>query len=582
MRATPADSSRPAGGAGRGGRVGSALLTALLLSGCPAATAAEPPWFADRSEASGLIFHHVNGMSGHRYMAEMMGAGVALLDYDGDGDLDVYLVQGRPLGIAGPADLFTTPRHDPPWTDRLFRNDGPGDGLSMRFTDVTEQAGLAPGAGYGMGVAAGDYDGDGHVDLYVTALGPNRLLRNLRDGRFEDVTAAAGVDDPRWSVPAAFLDYDADGDLDLYVGNYVDHSPDNHRECRASTGIDTYCSPLMYRPESDRLFRNEGDGTFRDVSRSSGIAAPLAGALGVIPADLDDDGDLDLYVANDGLPNLLWLNQGDGVFVEDAVFAGVAVDRNGMPEASMGVDAGDPDGDGDLDLFMTHLRGQTNTLYLNDGFGVFEDRTIAMGLAEVSFRMTGFGTAWLDVDNDGLLDLVVVNGEVVVPPERAGEGALPLDQPDQLFRGTADGWLVDASALAGPALTRSGVSRGLAIGDLDGDGDDDLIVTVNDGRVRLLENLVGQDAHWLGLEVVDAAGSSALGARVELLDTDGATVASAVVRRAGSYASARDPRLRFGLGESEASRSVRVCWPSAGCRVFERLRADRYHQLAPR
>jgi enediyne biosynthesis protein E4 len=570
----------PRGAAKLARSVGSALLAAWLTTG---ATATEPPVFEDVATEAGLTFQHFNGMTGRRYFAEMMGAGGALFDFDGDGDLDIYLVQGRLLDPdASMTDALIRPQHDPPDVDRLYRNDSPRDldgrVTALRFTDITQAAGLAPGQGYGMGVTAGDFDGDGWTDLYVTAMGANRLLRNSGTGRLIDVTESAGVDDRRWSVSAAFTDIDRDGDLDLFVGNYVDFRIDNNRDCRSSTGMGTYCSPLMYRPAGDSLFINLGDGRFEDRSEAAGVSQPRGGALGVLPADLDGDDWPDLYVANDGTPNIMWVNRHDGSFSDEALLAGTALDRDGAPEASMGIDAGDFDNDGDLDLFMTHLTGQTNTLYVNDGDGWFADRTARLGLGDPSFSYTGFGAAWLDYDNDGLLDLLTVNGEVVVPPDRRTDDPLPLQQTDQLFRNSG-GRFEERTQSAGASLANSGVSRGLAIGDIDDDGDVDILISDNGGPVRLLVNRVGQDAHWLGLDLRDDHGGVALGARVRLLLDQDALGSLRYVHVAGSYASSSDPRIVYGLADDGEPVDVRVDWPDGNSELFEDLEADRYHRL---
>jgi hypothetical protein len=351
----------------------------------------EAPLFVDVTEASGLDFVHVNGMAGAFYMPENLGSGGALIDYDGDGDLDVYLVQGREIGPG--ATVAGT-------TDRLYRNDT--NGGALRFTDVTASARL-PEALYGMGAATGDTDGDGRVDLYVTGFGRNRLLRNRtgEDGvpRFEDVTEAAGVDDTRWSVPALFFDYDRDGRLHLFVGNYLEFTFDTHRPCSTLAGAPDYCDPSAYGGVGDRLFHNLG-GSFEDVTEAAGLDQAQGKALGAVAFDADGDGWLDLYVANDGTPNHLWMNRRDGTFEDEALLAGAAVNEEGLAEASMGVDAEDADLDGDADLFMTHFSDETNTLYVNDGSGQFEDRSVPSGLAVPSLEANGFGTAWLDVDSE--------------------------------------------------------------------------------------------------------------------------------------------------------------------------------------
>ncbi|KPK60026.1 MAG: hypothetical protein AMJ59_08500 [Gammaproteobacteria bacterium SG8_31] len=532
--------------------------------------------FVDATTRSGLEFQHFNGMSGELYFPEMMGGGVALFDYDGDGDLDVYLVQGHMLGGKPVAEATFPPAHPVPLTDRLYRNDLE-DGR-VTFKDVTESAGIRA-EGYGMGVAAGDYDNDGHVDLYVTNFGANELWRNRGDGTFEDVTGKAGVGDPNWSVSASWLDYDRDGWLDLYVGNYVDYSFDNPKPCRSSTSARDYCSPLVYQPQVDSLFRNRGDGTFEDVSESTGIRRAYGGALGVVAADFNGDRWPDIYVANDGVANQLWINDGKGRFDNDAVMAGVAFNMDGSPEASMGVDAGDFDGDGDEDLFMTHLTRETNTLYINDGRGWFEDRTVAMGLANPSFAYTGFGTAWIDYDRDGWLDLLVVNGAVTrVEAQLMAGDPYPLKQPDQLFRNLGDGRYTEVTAQAGTAFKASLVSRGAAFGDLDQDGDPDVVIGNNAGPARVLINVLQGDAGWIGLRLVTREGRrDAYGARVAL-EADRPLWRR--VRADGSYASSNDSRVLFGLGpKAPAELAVRVIWPNGVEERFAGLATGRYHQL---
>jgi hypothetical protein len=557
-------------------RFRSAAFALTVLAAGPACGADA---FVDVTAASGLEFEHFNGMSGELYFPEMMGSGVALFDYDNDGDLDVYLVQGQMLGPAGVEAATFPPPSAPPLSDQLFRNDGPGPDGVPRFVDVTAAAGLRA-TGYGMGVAAGDYDGDGLVDLYVTNFGPNQLWRNAGDGRFVDVTARAGVEDARWSVSAAWTDYDRDGRLDLYVGNYVQYTLANAKPCRSSTSARDYCSPKVYEPSVDSLFRNLGDGRFEDASEGAGIRAAYGGALGVVAADFDGDRWPDLYVANDGVANQLWINRRDGRFSDEAMLAGVAVNMDGSPEASMGVDAGDFDGDGDEDVFLTHLARETNTLYINDGTGWFEDRTVAMGLANPSFAFTGFGTAWVDYDNDGWLDILAVNGAVTLieAQVRAGEPH-PLKQSNQLFRNLGDGRYRELGADAGPALAVALVSRGAAFGDIDNDGDTDVIVSNNAGPARVLLNARGQDAGWLGLRLLTGdPGRDAYGARVSL--SGGDPVLWRRVRADGSYASSNDPRVLFGLGaQPKDEYGVRVFWPDGGEETFDALAPGLYHTL---
>ena len=522
---------------------------------------------------TGLDFTHFNGMSGELYFNEMMGAGVALLDYDGDGDLDVYLIQGSMLGPGKTlADATFPPRHPAPLTDRLYRNDSWIDdagGWTLRFRDVTEAAGLQV-LGYGMGAATGDFDNDGWVDIYITGFGPNHLLRNLGDGTFEDVTEASGTSESRWSVPATFLDYDDDGWLDLFVGNYVRLRLVDPVRCSTQTGAPEYCGPQGFQDETDRLWRNRGDGTFTDVSSTSGITAAHGAALGAVAADFNRDGLGDLYVANDLSPNQLWINQGDGRFVDDGLLAGCAVNWQGEPEASMGVHADDFDGDGDTDLFMTHLLSQTNTLYLNDGRGVFHDATRESDLGAASWSYTGFGTASIDYDNDGELDLFVANGAVRTIESLVDAGdPFPLHQRNQLFRNLGGGRFEDVSSGVGAWLERSEVSRGTAAGDVDNDGDTDLVVSNNNGPARLSLNRVGHAAAWIGLRLVDASGRDALGATTRTRTVEG-VARWRRVRTDSSYASASDPRIVVGLGAATAVQDVTIHWPSGRQLLLER------------
>ena len=580
--------------------IAGSVLACAPKSAPPAASSTAAPvagpddLFVDVAAATGLDFVHFNGMSGEYYFSEMMGSGVALLDYDNDGDLDVYLLQGALLNPAKTLDQATFPPAGPrPPRHRLFRNDlapGPDGKPRLHFVDVTAESGLDD-TGYGMGVASGDFDGDGWVDLYVTRFGaPDRLWHNNGagpDGRvtFADVTAAAGLGDPRWGVPAAFFDFDRDGDLDLFVGHYVDYAIATHKACVTELGQPNYCGPLAYTPLPDSLYENLGPGpggqvTFADVTGRSGLgAAAPGGALGAIPADFNSDGWPDLYVANDGLPNHLWINHGRDAegrvtFTEEALLAGAAVSADGQPQASMGVDAGDFDADGDEDIFMTHLTQETNVLYVNDGQAHFEEASTRTGLGAPSLQMTGFGTGFFDYDNDGRLDLLAVNGAVRVIPELALAGdPLPLHQPNQLFHnvGPDAGGRVryaEVSAAAGAVFQLSEVSRGAAFGDLDNDGDTDVVLSNNSGPVRLLLNQHGQEAGWLGLRLLAREGGrDLLGAWVEVTPNAGEGVTATLdrrVRTSRSYASSSDPRLLFGLGELRSgSARVRVHWPDA-------------------
>lgn len=544
--------------------------------------AAEQPPFVEVAGQTGLDFVHFNGMTGKDYFSEMMGAGVALIDYDGDGDLDVYLVQGQLLGEDDAiGDALIPVSGKPPFSDRLYRNDleiVAGKPV-LRFTDVTREAGIAV-TGYGMGVASGDVNNDGHMDLYINNFGENTLLLNDGGTRFSDATAQSGSADPRWSVSASFLDFDRDGWLDLFIGNYVNYTVRTHETCRLPNGIPDYCSPSAYRPVNDRFLHNQGNGKFANRSSQVGIDKTFGAALGVIAADFNSDGWTDVYVANDGAENQLWMNDQKGRFRDESLLAGTAVNMEGKAEASMGVSAEDFDGDGDVDLFMTHLSRETNTLYVNDGQGWFEDRTMSLALGQSSLSATGFGTAWFDYDNDGWLDLFSANGAVTKIEAQISAGeALPLRQTNQLWRNRGgDRGFDEVSAAAGAALALSEVSRGAAFGDIDNDGDADIVVTNNGGPVRLLQNMVGQDRHWLGVRLLTRAGGrDAIGATLALRAGD--RTLSRRVHTDGSYASASDPRVLFGLGDFAGDAELEVRWPDGSVERFAGLASGRYHEL---
>lgn len=523
--------------------------------------ASSPVAAAFSMPAAGLEFHHFNGAIGEFYFSEIMGPGAALFDFDNDGDLDAYLVQGAmPEGHAMEEALFPPPPGFKPG-NRLFRNDT-APGGELRFVDVTDTAGVGD-SGYGMGVAVADIDGDGDRDLYVSNFGPNVLYRNLGDGRFEEVAGAGGAQDERWSTSASFLDYDADGDLDLFVAAYVSFSPQYNKRCASTSGQRDFCGPQSYEPLTDRLFRNDGTGAFEDVSVTSGIVAANGSGLGVVSADLDNDGWLDIYVANDQLPNLLWRNRGDGTFEERGLLSGTAYNANGAMEASMGVTAGDFDGDGDEDLFMTHLAQQTNTLYLNDGAGTFMDVTDRYRMGHSSLPFTGFGAAWFDHDNDGLLDVYVTNGAVLIETGQIATSDYPYAQHDQLFHNDGDGF-----SLRDPGVDTFAVGRGAAFGDLDNDGDVDVLLSNNNGPAWILRNELGGQKPWLRVRLRGVtANRDGEGARVALLRPG----QPPLWRRAhtdGSYLSASDIRVHFGLGDGPQPESVGVHWPGGGAEVW--------------
>jgi len=449
----------------------------------------------------------------------------------------------------------------------------------LRFTDVTEASGI-DSRGYGYGVAAGDINNDGFVDLYVTNYGPNHLFLNNGDGTFRDVTTDSGTQDDRFSTSAAFLDYDRDGWLDLYVANNVKFDVRQNRRCMSPAGRPDYCAPTMFEPVPDRLFRNNGDGSFEDVTLSSKVASEFGNGLGVVTADFNRDGWIDIYVANDQMANQLWINRQDGTFRNDALLAGVAFNAEGSPEASMGVDVADFDGDGDDDIFLTHLVGQTNTIYVNLGDGMFEDRSNPTGLGTGSIPFTGFGTAWFDLDNDRWLDLLVVNGAVkVIEAQIAAGDAFPLHETNQLFRNLGDGTFEDVTALGGAVFELSEVSRGAAFGDIDNDGDVDALISNNSGPVRLLRNNIGNRRHWVGLRLVGGEPArDMLGARVAVSLGDGVELHQRV-RSDASYLSANDPRVLIGLGDAVPIESVRVDWPDGSAESWTGVEADRWSTL---
>jgi hypothetical protein len=589
------------------GRFAAALAACLLLAGCgsrpaesdrrvPAAANGQDEWFTERAKQTGLDFVHFNGMSGALYMPEILGPGVALFDYDNDGDLDVYLVQGQMLGAGKTLrDASFPPDASMPLTDRLYRNDlqiHPDGTRTLHFTDVTAASAIVS-RGYGMGVAAADFDNDGYVDLYLTKFGaPNQLFHNNGDGTFTDVSRASGTDASGWSVSAAFVDIDRDGWLDLYVGSYLRYSLEANTRCFSSSGAPDYCTPRSYQPLPGRLYRNRGDGTFVDITARAGVGSEFGPALGVATADFNGDGWMDIYVTNDGKENQLWLNQRNGTFRNAALLSGVALPVDGKAEASMGVDAGDFDNDGDEDLFMTELTGEGSNLYVNDGSGSFVDRSSPSGLGPGTVTTTGFGTAWLDFDNDGWLDLLIVNGTVqIIEALRQAHDPFPLHQLKLLFHNLGNGRFEEVTSRAGAVFRLSEVSRGAAFGDIDNDGDVDVLVGNNNGPVRLLINNVGSRKHWIGLRLVGlprargghgssrlVEGRDMLGARVEIVRHDGSKLWRRV-RTDGSYASANDPRVLAGLGDSADPPTVRVKWPSGRTDEWRNVPIDRYTTL---
>lgn len=529
--------------------------TRLILLGflcCPLETVGEEFHFIEVASERGISFTQTNGASGKKYSVETMGGGVGLFDFDGDGDLDAYLVNGAVLpGFE--TDLISI--------NKLFRNDGAESGWS--FTDVTEFAGVGD-PGYGMGCAVGDYDNDGDLDLYVTNFGPNVLYRNNGDGSFSDVTHETGTGDSQWSSSAGFLDYDADGDLDLYSVSYVQFTLETNKLCPGTDGKPGYCSPDVYEGAHDVLYRNDGDGSFTDVSEASGVHREGRG-MGIVASDFDRDGDLDIYVANDEMENFLYDNQGDGRFDEIGLLSGAAYNEGGEAEAGMGVDFADIDGDGLYDLLIGHYDDETSTLYRNLGALMFSDETTTTGIGPPSRLRVTFGLVFADLDNDADSDALVVNGHVLDNVEE-GSDVATYKQPNQIMENRS-GRFIDASGGAGSGLAVIKASRGLAAGDIDNDGDIDFLVGNVMDSADLLINETNA-GNWLTLEFAGGAGRvgegrwtnrDGVGTRVTVIAGGQAQVKD--VRSAASYQSANDLRVHFGLGDATAC-DVEVVWPS--------------------
>jgi hypothetical protein len=540
-------------------RVALAPIVALIAvhaaaQGSPG-KAAGAPWFDEVADRSGIRFTHRSGHRDRFYLPEIIGGGGALFDMDGDGDLDLYLVQS--------GNLFA-PR-DKPEGNRLYRNRGDGT-----FEDVTAGSGADVG-GYGMGVASGDFDNDGRADLYVTNFGGNVLLKGDGRGRFLDVTAKAGVASAGWSTSAAFLDYDADGDLDLFVAHYLNWQRSAEVDCYSLTGVPDYCAPKTYDlPSQSTLFRNNGGGTFTDDTDRAGLRTAAGNGLGVVAGDVNGDGRADVFVANDGTPNHLWLNRGGGRFEDAALAMGCAVDLDGKAKAGMGVSLADVDNDGDLDLLVVNLDGESDSFYRNEKT-FFRDDAAAVGLRTVSRPFTRFGTALLDFDNDGLLDLYEANGRV--GRQSTTYSSDPYAEPNLLFRGLVGGRFEEVTPRGGTRQALIASSRAAAFGDVDNDGGLDIVVVNRDARAHLLRNVVPGRGHWAMLKVVDDHGRDALGAEVTM--TVGGRSIRRDVRAAYSYLASNDPRIHVGLGAETVVRDVTVLWPTGQRERFGDIEAGK-------
>ena len=529
-------------------RYASLTCAVSILVACDALPGpSDPPWFDDQAESRGLDFTHVSGSAGEYMIPEITGSGAALVDLDGDGDLDAYIVQSG-TGLTGKSGE----------ADRVYLNQGNG-----RFEPGPEP----PDAdGYGMGVAVGDYDEDGDVDLYVTNLGPNLLLRNDGTGRFENIAATAGVEEPGWGTSAAFIDFDRDGDLDLFVTNYLQWNIEAELECFMA-GVRTFCPPQNYRaPAPDQLFRNNGDGTFTNVSRQAGMRLAFGNGFGVVSADYNQDGLPDVFIANDMMPNQLWLNRGGLRFSESAMEWGCAVDAAGEAKAGMGVAAADIDDDSDVDILVVNLEGQSDSLYRNSG-NWFKDDTAGVGLNVVSRRFTRFGVVFADFDNDGWMDLYQANGAVSHIPDQEGD---PFAEPNTLYRGSESGFTLMVPE-GGTAHELVHTSRGLAVGDVDDDGALDLLVVNRDATPYLLMNRAPNRGNWIQFRVLTVSGRDALGATVSL--GVGERRKYRDVQPAASYLSSNDPRVHFGTGSAANVTDVRVHWPDGTVESFGNFEA---------
>ena len=505
-------------------------------------------WFEEVAAASGIDFVHQYGPK-RFWIPEVTGSGVGLFDADGDGDLDLYALQA--------CDLEGDPEEQP--TNRFYVNDGRG-----RFEDQTEAAGLGH-PGFAMGCTAGDYDGDGDVDLYITNVGPNVLYQNQGDGTFVDVTEAAGVQVPAWSTSAAFLDYDGDGHTDLFVTNYLVWQSSHEVGCFGQGGEQAYCNPNRYQgPERDTLLRNKGDGTFEDVSLAVGLKAAFGPGLGVVWGHWNDDRYPDLYVANDGEANQLWYGEKGGTFREEALLMGAALSGNGQKEAGMGIVMGDLDRNGTWDLFVTHLRGQTHTFYSGGRRG-FRDATRKTGTATSTKPYTGFGVGWFDFDHDGFEDLYIASGRVTLSRPVLSEDNV-LAEPDQVFPGLAGGRFGEALPNGGLAQEALTVGRGAAFGDLDGDGDVDVVVNNNGGALSVLRNVAPKRGKAVTLRLLGAQEVDDAGAQVDVQVGD--QLRRMQSQRASSYCTSNDPRVHVGLGSAPAIDRAVVTWTDGFQEVF--------------
>ena len=518
------------------------LITCLIDTICWAG-AEDKFSFTAVTEAAGLRFQHVDGRSGQRFFLETVGSGAAFFDYDADGLIDIYLVNSTDLpGFSSPT----------PPTNRLYRNNGEGT-----FTDVTEQTGVGD-TGYGAGCAVGDYDNDGNLDLYVTNFGANVLYRNNGDSTFTDVTQHAGVGDDRWSLGCAFADYDNDGFVDLYVANYIDFHFETHTNC-TQKGVATYCPPEHFEGSPDTLYRNNGDGTFADVTTTAGVYNKHGKGMGIVFGDYDNDGDVDCYVGNDAGENFLYHNSGDGTFTNVGWMAGVEADENGNVQGTMGVDFGDYDNDGLLDLIAANYQQQPNALYRNDNGNFFTDVSFVAGMAD-SLPYVGWGADFFDVDNDGDKDLLIANGHLQDTVEKYDD-TTTYPQRNYLLINNGHGHFANASVKAGSGLQSRKVSRGIATADYDNDGDLDVLICNANDSPQLLRNDGGNHGNWILIRTIGTRSNRAgIGTRVKIQTGDLTQIDE--VRGGSGYLSQNDLRLHFGIGTHKRIDLIEVRWSS--------------------
>lgn len=546
----------------------SVLLLVLLAcqNNPPAANSSATPVttteFTDIAKTAGIGFQHANGKTGRYYFIETVASGGGFIDYDSDGDLDIYLLNGCAIPDYQPSE---------PLSSKLYRNDG-----LNHFTDVTLKAGVSNAGHYGLGLAVGDFDNDGDEDLFVTNFGTNILYRNNGDGTFDDATAAARLTVPRepyFSTSAAFVDYDRDGDLDLFVCGYVDFTFETNKKC-VRDGVQSYCDPDAYNAVSDLLYRNDGNGSFTDVSLITGVADKNGKGLGVVSSDYDKDGWPDLCVANDRTPNFLYHNNADGTFTDVALMAGVAYGEDGVARAGMGLDFGDYDGNGAPDLYVTNFSLEPNSLFRNNDNGTFTETTFGAGLGNPTLLFLAFGTGFFDYDNDGWLDLFAANGHVIDTIEKF-EQNVTYEETNQLFHNNGNGKFSEVSADAGDPFTVKRVHRAAAFGDIDNDGDSDVLVTSANGPVELLRNDGTHESHSLTVKAIGVK-SNRDGIGTSITALAGTLKQTREVKSAYSYMSSNDLRVHFGLAGHTMIDSLIVNWPSGIRETLHGLSADRH------